>query len=405
MRLRLSSLTALPFFVLGFATVALPVQASTGSDLDVFVAWDDEEDSDDDSDTDFPDDIDESFFSDEEDEEKIERFEEADAPEETGPEDDENWEDGGEENVDGDFFEDEEGEEENVEIGGPGQDTADIYRSFLNGMEDLGPDEEIISWEQYLQKYPNSLFRAKIEGRIDEISDSQFNERLSTGRSGLVDAGQQEIHFATPLLLESIDPRNKFRAAFEWGYPSYINLLIDYEQQLKRDLSVHGGIRNRYTGWNAEAGVRYAIIKSARMQALVTGIFDLHLNTNPVFLGVRPQLGVGKRFGDSLDAQAIFGPDFELGSPMGIRWLGGANLTYHTADIVSFFAEFSSQMKHLGWDEASNGPFRFNVLTFGLKIAPKEHTISTIAASVPASYAYWGYHFGSIMGDMNYYMD
>ena len=399
MRLRLSLLLIL---VLGFVGVAYPTNALATTSPGVVVAWDDDED---DSDTDFGDDFDDSFFSDEEEEEKIERFEDADTPEEDGPEDDENWEDASETPVDGDFFEDEEGDAEDVEIGGPGEDTADIYRKFLNNMEDLGPDEEIISWEQYLQKYPNSLFRAKIEARIDDISDEQFNERLTRNEGGLVDAGQAELEFTTPLLLESIDPRTKLRAGFEWGYPAYINLLLDYEKQLQRDLSVHGGIRNRYTGWNAEAGVRYAFIKSARMQALVTGIFDIHLNTNPVFLGVRPQLGVGKRFGDSLDAQAIFGPDFELGSPVGIRWLGGANLTYHTADIVSFFAEFSSQMKHLGWDEASNGPFRFNVVTFGLKIAPKEHSISTIAASVPASYAYWGYHFGSIMGDMNYYMD
>ena len=392
MRLGLSSLLALSLFVLAFS---FPPTALAADDEDESSSSEDE----------FPDEIDESFFDEEDNEEdKIERFEEADTEEEAEPEGDEDWTDSGEEPVDGDFFEEEDAEEGEVEIGGPGEDNAKVYRKFLLQMDDLGPDEEIISWEQYLQKYPNSLFRGKIEKRIDEISEEQFSERVVRSIGGIEDAGQRELDIAMPLLLESIDPRDKIRAAFEWGYPAYINLLFDYEKQLKREWSVHGGIRNRYTGWSVEAGTRYALVKSARTQTLVTGIFDVHFNTNPVFLGLRPQIGLGKRFG-SLDAQAVFGPDFELSDPLGIRWLGGANLTYHAADIVAFFAEFSSQMKHIGWDEAANGPFRFNVVTFGIKIAPKEGTMSTVAASVPASYAYWGYHFGSVMGDTTYFID
>jgi hypothetical protein len=393
MRLGLSSVFALPLLLL---VISLPSAALAADDADENSGSEDE----------FPDEIDDSFFrDDEEEEEKIERFDEADTKEEAEPDGDEDWTDSGEEPVDGDFFQEDDTEETEVEIGGPGQDSAKIYRSFLNQMEDLGPDEEIISWEQYLQKYPNSLFQAKIDTRIEAISEEQFSERVSLSREGLVDAGQREVDLALPLLLESIDPRSKIRAGFEWGYPAYINLLFDYEKQLKREWSVHGGIRNRYTGWSLETGTRYAFVKSARTQTLVTGILDLHLNTNPVFLGVRPQIGVGKRFGSSLDAQAVFGPDFELGDPLGIRWLGGANLTYHTADIVSFFAEFSAQMKHIGWEEAANGPFRFNVVTFGIKIAPKEQTISSVGASVPASYSYWGYHYGSIMGETTYFLD
>ena len=49
-----------------------------------------------------------------------------------------------------------------------GQDTPEIYKSFQAKLERLGPTEEAIEWQQYLVKYPNSLYRSRIEKRVDE---------------------------------------------------------------------------------------------------------------------------------------------------------------------------------------------------------------------------------------------
>ena len=54
---------------------------------------------------------------------------------------------------------------------------------------------------------------------------------------------------------QPIDPRSRFRVGFEWGYPSWINLIANYEQQIDRDFSVHGGMvtihRLEPRGWRA----------------------------------------------------------------------------------------------------------------------------------------------------------
>ena len=43
-------------------------------------------------------------------------------------------------------------------IGDEGEDTAKIYRSAQDKAHDLGFEEELIFWGQYLERYPKSLF-------------------------------------------------------------------------------------------------------------------------------------------------------------------------------------------------------------------------------------------------------
>ncbi len=308
-------------------------------------------------------------------------------------------------------------EEEAVPIGGPGQDTARIYREFKDNIEDLGPDEEIIQWEQYLSQYPNSLFKDHIQRRVDELTEFQYSERvpddLDGGFSDIVDAGRREIKLATPRHLSPIDPRNKMRAGFEWGFPEYMNLFVDYEAQIQRKWSWHVGMIRRYTGWNIEGGTKYALVKSARTNFILTGIFDFHLNTNPLFPAVRPQLGVGKRFivaGQPLDLQAVGGIDIELrfDSQMDFVTVGGLNATYMASDKVAFFVESSITAKDFFWDAGINsGFFRFPLLTFGITFwtGEKGNVTSSIAANAPYAYSYWGHHFGGVMGDFNMYRD
>jgi hypothetical protein len=286
-----------------------------------------------------------------------------------------------------------------------GADTAALFRAQQDVAKELPTDEAVQSWEAYLEQYPNTVFR----DRIDEIIDGLMNQLYSSSEIGTEQTGDaltQEIFFSQSMLLENLNPRSRVQAGFEWGLPDYVNLFVDYEHALARNFSVHGAIRHRYTGWNLETGGRMALHKSLRTQSILTIIGDLHFNTNPAFLGIRPQLAYGQRFG-KLDVQAQAGIDLELRSFAGLRVVGGANLTYRAAETVALFLESNINMKNFEWE---NGPFRFNVVTFGLKFFPSKSTKNAedleinMGTSVPYTSNYWMYHYGSIMVQTNYYL-
>jgi hypothetical protein len=278
----------------------------------------------------------------------------------------------------------------------------------MDELEDLGPDEEIIQWEEYLEKYPNSLFKDRIQSRIDVISENQYDERVPSSEGfGDLDAGRREIRLAAPLHLEPIDPRTRLRAAFEWGYPEWVNLVADYERQFNRSWSLHGGIQHRYTGWSIEAGTRYALVKSARTNTILTGIFDVRGNTDPFYPTLRPQIGIGQRFlvkGHPLDVQVVGGPDLEFRDLFTVHWLLGGNLTYFPSDRVAFFLETSVEAQNVLWDEAE-AFFRFPIATFGITFSLDNAAkkFGTVAANAPYAAYYWGYHSGGVMGDFKLY--
>ncbi len=196
---------------------------------------------------------------------------------------------------------------------GEGEDTAEIYREYLEEVGRFGADEEALAWEKYLKKYPNSIFRSRIETRLEELSEEMYSSYLEDDVERTTDGGKRELNFAIPMVLENIDPRSKLRAGFAWGIPNYLNLAVDMEYAILRELSVHGGIRNQYTGFHFNGGAKYAIVKSARTNLIVTALADVRLNFNPTFPSFVPRAAVGKRFrfGDTtyLDLQGQFGSD------------------------------------------------------------------------------------------------
>ncbi len=313
------------------------------------------------------------------------------------------------------FDDEDEDDPTGLQVQQEGEDTARIYRAALEQNSELGPDEEALAWERYLQKYPRSLFRQRIETRMDEVNQELYDDYIEESVR-TTDAGKSEIRFTQPMFLESIDPRSKLRAGFEWGYPDWVNLMADLEWQLMREWSVHGGLRQRYTGYNLELGTKYAIVKSSRMGLLVTAIGDFRLNLNPSHPGLRPQLGVGKRFkmGDQfLDAMFQAGSDLaimNIDGSTGIspRLVGGANLSFAASDEVRVFFESSSYMKDLGHDDIES--FRFNQVSFGIryvkrKSKSKEKFDMGVGAAAPYTINYWRYHFGEIGADVNYYLN
>jgi hypothetical protein len=287
----------------------------------------------------------------------------------------------------------------------PGQDTAAIYRQQLAAVEGMAPDEEGMAWEVYLQTYTASVFRTQIDERMAKIADGMFGG--SGGPSGPVDEAQKAMNFAHGLLLESIDPRTRFRAGFEWGYIDWVNLILDYEVAVRRDLGIHGGLQHRLSGWNLEGGARYALIKSTRTNMILTAIGDVHLNLDPIAPGFRPMMALGKRIETKgstvIDIQAQTGVDLmiypEIFSP---RMLGGMNISVSPSETVKVFMETTYISKAAPSDDTS--PFTFNQIAFGIRFQGKGNMLVGTGAAVPYASNYWKYHYGSVLADFNYYM-
>jgi hypothetical protein len=245
---------------------------------------------------------------------------------------------------------------------------------------------------------------------MDTLSNRAYAEEIDDERDAPdLDAGRKEIRFASPLALESPDPRTRIRAGFEWGFPSYFNLLTDFEYQIKREMSAHVGFRRRYTGWNLEFGGKYALIKSARTRSLLTVLMDARLNTGPAYLALRPQLAGGKRFmtpkTKGIDVQFQTGLDWEIRDPMRTFFVGGINIFVWATEAVGAFVETNWVLKP--GPEGSYGnekPFAFNVLTFGMRFKPQKNpTHIALGANVPYFNNYWGWHYGAIQGDVIYF--
>ena len=287
-------------------------------------------------------------------------------------------------------------------------DSAQIYRDTAEEAESLAADEQIQLWEQYLTDYPNTPFRERISRRIADLEIDLYDTRIGGGE-GAVDAMDLELNFAQSNLLESIDPRTRLRAGVELGLPNYFNPHLDYQHAFNRKFAIHIGARQRYTGYGIEPGVRWALIKSTRTQSILTFQGDLHVNANPAWFGLRPGLAFGKRFGDKLDAQFQAGTELELRSVLGMRILGGMAAHYAASDTVQIFLEADAHMKGLTRD---GGFFRFNVMSFGMKFYPKRsddgvdpNSDVNMGATVPYSYNYWQFNYGSVLVNTNRYFD
>jgi len=306
-------------------------------------------------------------------------------------------------------------EEQKEEVPSEGVDSSDIYRAALKEYKEADPEDEILLWQEYLATYPNTLFRKPIETRLQDLEIKLYEQADKDFEEERKGEGEGELDFAQPQLLENIDPRKKLRFAFEMGLPNYINLLVDYEHPLRRDLSVHGSLRNRYSGWSIEGGGKYSLVKSVRTQSLVTVLGDIRVNTIPFFVGLRPQVAAGKIFmlpnNFRLDVMGQLGTELQFFNGLQAVLIGGFHASFVASDTVRVYVEANSYMKDFFWNA---GPFAFNTVTFGLKFRKKpgkdqygrslENKFEgAIGTTIPAQYKFWRYHYGSITGDINIY--
>ncbi len=322
------------------------------------------------------------------------------------------------------LFEDEEGEEVDLlgeeEPERTGGDSNALFRETEARLSRLPPDEEMEGWEAYLRKWPETVYRSRIESRMETLMDELYAQSIQQVEDS-TDAMREEIGFAQAILLENIDPRTRVQAGFEWGLPTYLNLRVDYEQQVTRKLSVHAGLTRRFSGFNLEFGPRIALVKASRTNTLLTFIPDFRLNLDPFYPAFRPQLAFGKRFGKA-DIQLQAGADLEFQSvpvagggsqfAVPVRIVGGANFFYLVSDRVGVFAEATVYMRYLVPESTFDGGVAsFNTATVGLKFFPSQKGRPdsrdievNLGGSVPYLRNWWQYHFGSIAGQFNYYL-
>lgn len=329
------------------------------------------------------------------------RMSEGDKAEEEKEGDDLDFGDEGEdENIN---FNGDEDEQESVKPRQPGEDTAQIYRDAEAKYRELSMEEELLAWERYLQKYPKSLFRDRIEARIEDITQLLYEERVPGSDKGArtQDAADAELNFFQPVHLSSPDTRRHILLEAGWGYPNWTTFQLDYEHTFFREFAIHAGLDTDLTGRAVVVGAKYAAIKSARTGTLLSVGLDLKANTNPGFAGLRPVVSFGQRLRvmDGLDLLGQAAVDMELRSPFGARWEFGFGAELHPNDTVSVFVESNSNIKSVGEDTT----FTFMTGVFGLKFVPRKgdkngdgRFVGGLAADAPYTYHYWGFYRGGV---------
>ncbi len=358
-----------------------------------------------------PDDFREAGEEEEDDEPAPKRLEEDDKDDETDP-DEKADDDFSDDNDDDDLEFNDEDEQSSVKPREAGEDTAQIYRDFEKKVSEYNADEEQIKWEQYLEKYPKSLFRDRIEARMDELSNEMYSERVP-GSDGVkaVDGADRELNFANGWHLMGVDPQSKITAGFALGIGNWFSMKADLEYQLMRQLSVHGGVNRGLGGWEIAAGGKYALIKSARTNTILTGAIDLGLFTAPanMYPTVIPTIGLGQRINvlSGLDLALVVSVVPEFHQPINVRYSGGLTAELRANEILYVFAETQANLR-----DVSGSLFQFHTASFGLRFVPKRSSqddgggraIVGVGADAPYLHDYWNLYGGAVNVDAAYYL-
>jgi hypothetical protein len=309
----------------------------------------------------------------------------------------------------------EEDEQQSVRPREAGEDTAKLYRDTQRRCKDMTPDEEQLVWEEYLGKYPKSLFRDRIEVHMEELSALMFGERVpgSDRGAGGIDAVDRELNFAQPFSLSPLDTRSHISVGIQWGFPSWFGGKLDAEYAFMRQLSGHVLLGRDFAGGVVQPGAKYAIIKSARTGTILSAGLDLKLNTSPTFLAFRPTVGFGQRIrvAQGLDLAAQMAVDIETREGSDLRYNWGLSANLRANETVSVFWEWSWDAKYLSHPDVSDS-FRFFTTTFGLKFTAKKATNAQgdgrldagLGAVLPYATNYWGFYLGGVDLMADYYL-
>lgn len=303
----------------------------------------------------------------------------------------------------------------------PGTDDAETYRAEQARLAALPPDEEIMGWEAYLELYPNTLFRDRIDARTDALEGAAYRTRISRGGPGS-SADDAELLFVLPMHLPNINPRSKAQVSLDVGFPGSFRGIADFEWALLRNVSVHGGFAGTYDGWGLEIGTRYAFVKSAKSKVVASLIADLRLGFTPLVFQFRPQLAVGKIWDlgkDGLHVQLLVTAGARIGTlPPGtaegtsfvsqIGVLGGLHLGVRIAPPVGVFVESDFDLKSL---DRAGGLFAFQSVSVGMRFFPKLKRRNDsplqidVAGHVAAASKYTQHYLGAVQAQGAYFLE
>ena len=93
------------------------------------------------------------------------------------------------------------------EINQEGQDNSKIYREAAEDFSELAPDEEMLAWDRYMWQYPKTLYKDRIERRLDDLEEQLYLERKEGPDDSRLDADKREVPISQGLLIENINPR------------------------------------------------------------------------------------------------------------------------------------------------------------------------------------------------------
>lgn len=289
----------------------------------------------------------------------------------------------------------------------PGTDDADTYRAKQREIRGMASDEEVMAWEAYLEEYPNSIFRERIEERVDTLLSAQYRLRLDEEGEAGRDADDAELLVTQSLRMPNINPRTRLGAAFAFGFPGYFGGKLDFEYAFLRNVSARAGLEGRYSGWGLDLGAKYAFVKSQRLQFVATVMTDVRLNFAPLQFMVRPQLGFGKIVGPAQILLTV-GADITARGNAGVALLGGLHVNVRVAPPVAIFAESDAYVRNLGRTQGE-GVFTFDNVTFGLKFYPgvRKRTDDPLeiaaGGTIPVARQYLEYYLGSVQAQANYF--
>ena len=296
-----------------------------------------------------------------------------------------------------------------------GEDDADIFRAQQQSVQDFPPDEEVMSWEAYLETYPASVFRERIDERITELMKLQQRARIDIA-DDRVDAQDQEIVLVQALGFSNVNPRTRATVGIDFGIPNFVGGQFDFEYAFMREFSAHAGVNRKFSGWGLDVGARWAFVKSTKAQLVSSLSLDTRVGLpggiSSVHARFLPAWSIGKRFG-SVQLLAQLGADIETRPGATVGVFGGMHVTYRAAPTVGIFVETNAYLRNLGrvvpLEGGGAGIFTFDQIGFGLKFYPGMRNRNddplelTAGANMPFYRNYLGYYEGAVSAQAVFY--
>ncbi len=207
--------------------------------------------------------------------------------------------------------------------------------------------------------------------------------------------------------MESLEPRSRVLAGFEWGLPSHVNLMLGIEHAPLRQLSGTLQVRRRFTGWSIEGGAKLAPVVSPSAGLVVALLADARYNTDPGYVALRPQLGLAKRLFEDFELHVQGGGEVDIQTPTGVTWIAGAHLHWRVSGGVGLFVESIALTRHPQWP---GGALQFTTGSAGLRFfvgPPRQRDMADafVGAWVPMYRNYWDHALGAAVVRSDLYLD